>query len=309
MITVGEVLKNKRERLRISLDKASADTKIQKRFLQSIEKNIFTPFQSEVFLTGFIKIYAKYLGLDIKKILALYRRTNPVSTEKEIQKTPQKIERKKLVITPKTVVIILVSLFTLLIAGYIISQIYKFQTPPKLQISEPAKESTVENEKITIKGKTEKGIIIQINDISTDVDDEGNFEKEITLTEGRNLVTIKAQKNNNNILETVETLNITYIPKNEEEKPEEVKINKVVLEIFETATWIKLDIDDVNVIAQVLEPTKKEFEIQNKLHIISGRISNTKLYFNEKAIQLPTSSSKGVVDVECVIVENSFECK
>jgi len=88
-----------------------------------------------------------------------------------------------------------------------------------------------------------------------------------------------------------------------------VKINKVVLEIFETATWIKLDIDDVNVIAQVLEPTKKEFEIQHKLHIISGRISNTKLYFNEKAIQLPTSSSKGVVDMECVIVENSLECK
>lgn len=309
MITVGEVLKNKRERLRISLEKASADTKIQKRFLQSIEKNTFTPFQSEVFLTGFIKIYAKYLGLDIKKVLALYRRTNPVSAEKEIQKTPQKIERKKLIITPKTVVIILVSLFTLLIAGYIISQIYKFQTPPKLEIFEPPKESTVENEKITIKGKTEKGTIIQINDISTDVDDEGNFEKEITLTEGRNLVTIKAQKNNNNILETVETLNITYIPKNEEEKPQEVKINKVVLEIFETATWIKLDIDDVNVIAQVLEPTKKEFEIQKKMSLISGRISNTKLYFNEKEIQLPTSSSKGVVDMECVIVENSLECK
>ena len=77
MITAGEVLKNKREKLGKSLDIVSLDTKIQKRFLQYIENNQISYFDSEVFLTGFIKIYAKYLNLDVDKILALYRRSNP----------------------------------------------------------------------------------------------------------------------------------------------------------------------------------------------------------------------------------------
>ena len=76
MVTVGEVLKNKRKNLRRSLDLVSADTKIQKRFIKYIESNEFSPFESEVFLKGFIKIYAEYLGLDVKKILALYRKTH-----------------------------------------------------------------------------------------------------------------------------------------------------------------------------------------------------------------------------------------
>lgn len=312
MITVGEVLKSKREKLRISLEKASSDTKIQKRFLQYIEKDTFTPFQSEVFLTGFIKIYAKYLGLDIKKILALYRRTNPVIVEKDIQTTPQQVMKKKIVITPKTVVIILVSLFTLLIAAYITSQIYKFQTPPKLEIMEPAKESTVEKAEIIVKGKVEKEATVEINDVAVKTDENGHFEKEITLVEGSNLISIKAKKNNNNILESVETLTVKYEPKKEQqEEAQEVqeKVNKITLEIFETPVWIKLDIDNVNVVAQVLEPTKKEFEIKNKLNIISGRVSNTKIFFNEKELTWPATSKKGVVGMECTVTESSIDCK
>ncbi len=80
MITAGEVLKNKRELLKKNLDRVSADTKIQKRFLEYIENNQFEYFDSEVFLTGFIKIYAKYLDLDTSKVLALYRRSNPNKT-------------------------------------------------------------------------------------------------------------------------------------------------------------------------------------------------------------------------------------
>jgi cytoskeletal protein RodZ len=312
MITVGEVLKSKREKLRISLEKASSDTKIQKRFLQYIEKDTFTPFQSEVFLTGFIKIYAKYLGLDIKKILALYRRTNPVIVEKDIQTTPQQVMKKKIVITPKTVVIILVSLFTLLIAAYITSQIYKFQTPPKLEIMEPAKESTVEKAEIIVKGKVEKEATVEINDVAVKTDENGHFEKEITLVEGSNLISIKAKKNNNNILESVETLTVKYEPKKEQqEEAQEVqeKVNKITLEIFETPVWIKLDIDNVNVVAQVLEPTKKEFEIKNKFNIISGRVSNTKIFFNEKELTWPATSKKGVVGMECTVTESSIDCK
>jgi len=107
MVTVGEVLKNKREKLKISIETASLDTKIQKRFLKFIENNEFFPFESEVFLTGFIKIYAKYLNLDVEKVLALYRRTNPIVEEKKVISPFNNLSSKKtsITITPKAIVI------------------------------------------------------------------------------------------------------------------------------------------------------------------------------------------------------------
>ena len=114
MVTVGEVLKNKREKLKISLDTASSETKIQKRFLQYIEKNEFFPFESEVFLTGFIKIYAKFLNLDVEKVLALYRRSNPKVKEQKNNTPPfldKKTRKGSISVTPKNIVITLLVLF------------------------------------------------------------------------------------------------------------------------------------------------------------------------------------------------------
>ena len=310
MITVGEVLKNKRERLKISLDTASTETKIQKRFLQYIEKDEFFPFESEVFLTGFIKIYAKYLNLDVKKILALYRRTNPKPKEEKNEKKDIYVTKKerRLNITPKTVIIILLILSSALIIGYIATQIYKFQKPPLLTISSPQNESTATEENVKIVGKTEKDVSIEINDVVVETNEEGEFEKEIALVEGSNLVKVKAKKNNNSILETVETIKIIYKKPTEEPK-EEITANKIKLEIFDSAAWIKLDIDDENKLAQVVQPSEMEYEIKNKLHITTGRVSNTRVFFNGEPLAWPPTTEKGVVGMECTIVENSIKCE
>ena len=311
MITVGEVLKNKRERLKISLDTASSETRIQKRFLQYIEKDEFFPFESEVFLTGFIKIYAKYLNLDVTKILALYRRTNPKPKEEKNEKKDIYVTKKerKLNITPKTVIIILLVLCSALIIGYIGSQIYKFQRPPLLTISSPQNESTVTEEIVKIVGKTEKDVSIEINDVVVETNEEGEFEKEIVLVEGSNLVKIKAKKNNNSIQETVETVKITYKKPTEEPQEEEIIVNKIKLEVFDSAAWIKLDIDDENKLSQVVQPSETEYEIKNKLHVTTGRVSNTRLFFNGELLAWPPTTEKGVAGMECTIVENSIKCE
>ena len=213
MVTVGEVLKNKREKLKISIETASLDTKIQNRFLKFIENNEFFPFESEVFLTGFIKIYAKYLNLDVEKVLALYRRTNPIVEEKKVISPFNNLSSKKtsITITPKAIVISTLVLFSLAILLYFGIQVYKFQKPPVLSISTPQNNSTVKSSEIKVIGNTEKNVSIQINNISIEVDEDGSFEKEISLIEGKNLITIKAKKNNNSIMETVQTIQITFV--------------------------------------------------------------------------------------------------
>ena len=152
--------------MKISLDTASSETRIQ-RDSYNTSKRMSFPFESEVFLTGFIKIYAKYLNLDVTKILALYRRTNPKPKEEKEEKKDLFVTKKerRINITPKTVIIILLVLCSVLIIGYIGSQIYKFQRPPLLTISSPQNESTVTEEIVKIVGKTEKDVSIEINDV------------------------------------------------------------------------------------------------------------------------------------------------
>lgn len=309
MVTVGEVLKNKRKNLRKSLDLVSADTKIQKRFIKYIESNEFSPFESEVFLKGFIKIYAEYLGLDVKKVLALYRRTNPIVKEKQKNSFKKNIIKgKKLLFNPQMVITALIALFTLGILLYIGYQIYRFQTPPKLSILQPSSDYTTEEETLLIKGSTEKGVVVEVNDVVTEVDEFSNFEKSIKLNEGINIVTIKAKKNSNNVLETVDTRKVTYSkPKVLEETEQIPKDDILKLEVVNSATWIKLDIDSENKLVQVVQPSVQEFIIKNNLHVITGVLTNTKLYFNNELIDLKTSS-KGVNEIQCSVANHKISC-
>lgn len=318
MITAGEVLKNKRESLGKPLDQVSSDTKIQKRFLEYIEQDKFSYFDSEVFLTGFIKIYAKYLGLDINKILALYRRSNP-SVQRELIKKEEKESKGKNIVgkkqlsfktlDPKTLVTFILSTFLLLIIGYIGLQIYKFQTPPEITILEPLDGAEVDKESVTVKGEVDNNTVIEINDKPVETNDDGSFEKEIELKEGSNLITVRAKKNKNNTLEAVETIHIKYIIKEKEENgEEEEESNKLTLEITDSPAWIRLDLDNENKLSQIVEPSKSEYVFFDNLYIITGRVSSTKIYWNNNIVEWKPTQKTGVAELECRIVEHDLIC-
>ncbi|HRY22267.1 MAG TPA: helix-turn-helix domain-containing protein [Candidatus Dojkabacteria bacterium] len=314
MITAGEVLKNKRELLKKSLERVSADTKIQKRFLGYIEENKFEYFDSEVFLTGFIKIYANYLDLDTDKVLALYRRSNPnktprENTNKKEDLKPSKKLKKKATLEPKLLITILLGIFLLTIFAYIGFQIYKFQRPPSLEIISPVPDSIIQTEKISVEGQTDSESIIEVNGTAVETNEQGEFTYEVTLKEGLNTITIKARKNN--ALEKIETINVTYTidTQAEEEKQEEVTENTIRLEVFDSPAWVRLDIDGENKISQVLEPTKEEFVIKETLYIITGRIKNTRLYFNDNPLEWQTNQTTGIAELTCQVEEGELSCQ
>lgn len=315
MITAGEVLKNKRELLKKNLDRVSADTKIQKRFLEYIENNQFEYFDSEVFLTGFIKIYAKYLDLDTSKVLALYRRSNPNkatrnTTNKKEGPKPLKKLKKKPTLEPKLIITILLGVFLLAIFAYIGFQIYKFQRPPSLEITSPIPDSEVQTKDVLVEGKTDLESIIEVNGTAVETNEQGEFNYEVTLKEGLNTITIKARKNN--ALEKIETINVTYAvdtQTEEEEQKEEITENTIRLEVFDSPAWVRLDIDGENKISQVLEPTKEEFVIEKSLYIITGRIKNTRIYFNDNLLEWQTNQTTGVAELTCQLEEGELLCQ
>lgn len=72
MQTIGERLEEARERLGISLREASEATKIRTDFLASLEKNVMEIDLPEIYRRGFLKSYARYLEMDVDKLMADY---------------------------------------------------------------------------------------------------------------------------------------------------------------------------------------------------------------------------------------------
>jgi cytoskeleton protein RodZ len=72
LASFGEELRREREIRGISLKEISDATKISKRFLEAIERNDHRTLPAPVFTRGFVREYARYLGLNVDEIVTRY---------------------------------------------------------------------------------------------------------------------------------------------------------------------------------------------------------------------------------------------
>lgn len=69
---VGEFLRRERELRHISLDDVAERTKISRRYLEAIEESRYDRLPGETFVRGFIRSYAKSVGLDPDETMLVY---------------------------------------------------------------------------------------------------------------------------------------------------------------------------------------------------------------------------------------------
>ena len=74
---IGTLLKDQREKLGYSLQDAAQHTRIRITSLESIENNQFSDLPGHVYVTGFIKVYANYLGVDSAPLLRQLEEIRP----------------------------------------------------------------------------------------------------------------------------------------------------------------------------------------------------------------------------------------
>ena len=70
MESFGARLKREREQRKITLDDISSSTKIGTRFLVAIEEEHFDQLPGGIFNKGFVRSYARYLGIDENQAVA-----------------------------------------------------------------------------------------------------------------------------------------------------------------------------------------------------------------------------------------------
>ena len=73
-ITLGEKLRQAREERGISISEVAEQTRISPMYLESIENDNYKPLPGGIFNKGFVKSYAKYVGIDENEALQDYSR-------------------------------------------------------------------------------------------------------------------------------------------------------------------------------------------------------------------------------------------
>src|SRR4030042_1531553 len=76
--TLGEQLKKIRSDGRVTLHEVSRETKIPVKYLAMIEEGDSENLPPDVYVKGFLKSYAEYLGVDHQKLVALYLRDKDI---------------------------------------------------------------------------------------------------------------------------------------------------------------------------------------------------------------------------------------
>jgi cytoskeleton protein RodZ len=94
-VSLGRLLKRRREERGIELDEAFKATRIRRHTLEALENDQWDELPPQVFVKGFLKTYAEFLGLDKERVLELYERVSPIkgATSKSMKQVRPRTRR------------------------------------------------------------------------------------------------------------------------------------------------------------------------------------------------------------------------
>lgn len=192
MILVGQRLSQERQQKGLSIDEIAKATKIRPNFIASLEKGEYKKLPSSAYIQGFIKIYAEYLGLPQKEILALFRRE---FNEREfLGVLPESFSQNKLAFSGfrlrTTTLLIIAGL--LFICGFLFFEYRSAFFSPSLSVISPNENATVNMQSVTITGKTDPDTTVTIDDMPVFIDKDGKFKKDVAVFTGSRTIVIKA---------------------------------------------------------------------------------------------------------------------
>jgi cytoskeletal protein RodZ len=81
--TLGQYLRRERESRTMSLEELSKATRIGLPYLEALERDDFNFFPQREFIRGFLKGYARQLGLNLEEVLGRYRVQSELMSRKE----------------------------------------------------------------------------------------------------------------------------------------------------------------------------------------------------------------------------------
>lgn len=144
--TIGEILKNKRQSLNLSLDDIVEVLRIKKSYLEALENDNFMLLPGNAYAIGFLKSYSSYLNLNVSEIIDLYKQVmsqNDVSVEFFNSVDDKPLVKDSLINTNYVIIFVLVC-----ILGGIISYLVKNTNDSSVELN--IKQSTIAEDNLEI---------------------------------------------------------------------------------------------------------------------------------------------------------------
>lgn len=189
--TVGSRLQSERCKKKLDIEDVEEATKVRSKYIRAIEGGNWNEFPNKIYVYGFVKRYADFLGLDSEKISEDFKAEFGMNRVNFFAKKSKTLS-DRIVITPGFLIITFVIILFVSLIGYIFVSAKNVSRPPAIEILAPKEEVTQKLE-ISIEGKTSNTAIVEINGQLVNVDDKGYFKQRTTLNEGVNIFEVKAK--------------------------------------------------------------------------------------------------------------------
>jgi len=208
--SIGDRLRQARERRGVSIAEASATLKIRAPILEAFEREDHSQLPPRVYALGQLRTYAAYLGLDPATVAAGWQGPPapegpaPTSSERATSTAERLAALRPGLIRSTRVVLAIggLGLAVLVISGFMVLQLLRFILPPSIAITYPIEAiSNLEPGTLSyqIKGTADARASIVINtsagaQLTTEADESGLWSLIVPLGTGRTEVVANAAK-------------------------------------------------------------------------------------------------------------------
>jgi transcriptional regulator with XRE-family HTH domain len=297
MKKLGELLRETRERKKLSIEDISNSTKIRSSMVVAIENGDYRNFNNDVHIQSFIKTYASFLGIDKEKAIALYRRERQILDEGvDVIKNKLRLDyslfgKIQRLLTIKTVISISLFFITSVIIYFFYIQFQAFYVPPRLAITSPSQNAIVENETFVIEGITDN-ISVKVYVDGTEasfIDSDGRFRVVARFNQpGPKRFTITAE--NQFGKNTQYNLDLIYSPIPEQSVNHKLNIVNIHTEEIEFSYRIDERLLFENLIIRPFEQTEIVFD--SRIEVRGIDVNKLNLFLNNNQNPLKSIESE-----------------
>ncbi len=306
-LTLGEKLQKFRTGHRKSLADVSRSIKIQVKYLEALESGSYAGLPADVYVRGFLRSYARYLGCDEEAILRMYERERNIqlSLKKKSSATNESLHIRwpSFIVTAKTVWTACVVLALSGVVLYLFREYHTFVSAPRLVILEPRDQRVVSEADIVVRGEADHGARVLINGQPALVDAQGNFMEKLLLQPGLNTIVVSAA--NRFGKERTETITIEAMFSPEQAMYDETAVMseenhgvRVTISAPEKAVFVTVFADDVKVWnGQMAIGERKEFSADRNILVSSDNGKATYVEVGSESPRALSSEEQAVKDV------------
>ncbi len=187
--TLGEYLYSVRQHLGLPLELVAQKTGIFEKFIASLEEGKYQLLPPDVYVLGFLKKLSEFYRISCEDITEQFKKEKNLTLQTFRDRiTPQKGWRallSKVSITPAFLTIASGAVLGLGAFIYVLFQVLSVNHTPALTILEPKADTVLQGSSVVVKGKTEPGITVTVNEQNVLVQSDGSFEATLGVAPGQ----------------------------------------------------------------------------------------------------------------------------